>query len=261
MSPRVTSHPPKVPHTLQIYTFFNHVVNPPPLLEAPLCLAGCPIGPFRVVLVPSWCLPSCPKGSFLPPWCFPGASQAVQLILSCLPGASQAVQLVLSCLPDASLAPLRLSKWSFPASLAPPCQRHELLFKGQSVLRAASRGAHPRICREPSRSPLKLYLKFYKIRRPSKTGIRSAILCDESPGCRAGFDPFLPPWRLTSCPMSPFLPPWCLSGCPNVSSLPPWRLASCPISPFRTREAPGRQEIAHWTACEAPGKLQGGSKI
>ena len=104
-SPRVTSHPPKVPYTLQIYTFFHHVVNPSPLLEAPWCLAGCPIGSFRS------------------PWCFPGAPQAAQLILSCVPGASQAVQLVLSCLPGASLVPLRLSKWSFPASLVLPCQR------------------------------------------------------------------------------------------------------------------------------------------
>ena len=42
---------------------------------------------LQVSLVPPWCLPSCPNGSFLPPWCLPGASQAVQLILSCLPGA------------------------------------------------------------------------------------------------------------------------------------------------------------------------------
>ena len=101
-SPRVTSHPPKVPYTLQIYTFFHHVVNPSPLLEAPWCLAGCPIGSFRS------------------PWCFPGAPQAAQLILSCLPGASQAVQLVLSCLPGASLVPLRLSNWLFPVFLVPP---------------------------------------------------------------------------------------------------------------------------------------------
>ena len=59
---------------------------------------------LQVSLVPPWCLPGCPNGSFLPPWCLPGASQAVQLILSCFPGASQAVQLILSCLPGASQA-------------------------------------------------------------------------------------------------------------------------------------------------------------
>ena len=143
---------------------------------------------LQVSLVPPWCLPGCPNGSFLPPWCLPGASQAVQLILSCLPGASigcpngsflppwclagcpidpflpfwrlascsngsflplwclpgasQAGQLILSCLPGAS------ESWSFPASLVPLCQRE---------FKAAGRGAHPRICREPGRSPLKLY--------------------------------------------------------------------------------------------------------
>ena len=157
MSPRVTSHPPKVPHTLQIYTLFNHVVNPPPLLEAPLVPRRLSNWSFPVVLVPSWCLPSCPKGSFLPPWCFPGASQAVQLILSCLPGASQAVQLVLSCLPGAPQAVQMVLSCLPGASLSKAILCSELLFKGQRVLRAANRGARPRICREPSRSPLKLY--------------------------------------------------------------------------------------------------------
>ena len=103
VSPRVTSHPPKVPYTLQIYTFFNHVVNPSPLLEAPWCLAGCPIGSFRS----PWCFPGAPQAAQLILSCLPGASQAVQLVLSCLPclpGASQAVQLILSCLPGASLS-------------------------------------------------------------------------------------------------------------------------------------------------------------
>ena len=95
----------------------------------PWCLAGCPIDPFLLPwglpcpidpflppFLPPWCLAGCPNGSFLPPWCLPGAS-----------------------------------KWSFPASLAPPCQ---LEF---SLCWAAGRSAHPRICREPGRSPLKLY--------------------------------------------------------------------------------------------------------
>ena len=103
VSPRVTSHPPKVPYTLQIYTFFNHVVNPSPLLARgsvvprrlsnwffpvslvlpwrpagcpidpflpPWCLASCPISPF-LPPVPPWCLSGCPIDPFLPPWCFP----------------------------------------------------------------------------------------------------------------------------------------------------------------------------------------------
>ena len=51
--------------------------------------------------------------------------------------------MVLSCLPGASLSKAIL--------------RSERHFKGQSVLRAANREAYPRICREPGRSPLKLY--------------------------------------------------------------------------------------------------------
>ena len=62
-------------------------------LVPPWCLPGCPNGSF----LPPWCLAGCPIDAFLPPWCI----QAVQLILSCLPGVSQAVQMV------------------FPASLVP----------------------------------------------------------------------------------------------------------------------------------------------
>ena len=110
-SPQVTSHPPKVPYTLQIYTFFNHVANPSPLLV-----------PRRLQFILS-SFPGASQAVQVVLSCLPGASQAVQLILSCLPGASQAVQVVLSYLPGASLVPLRLSKLSFPVSLAPPCQR------------------------------------------------------------------------------------------------------------------------------------------
>ena len=114
-SPRVTSHPPKVPYTLQTFTFFESRGQIFSSSGASLA----PIHPFQS----PWCLPGCPNGSILPPWCLPGASQAVQLILCCLPGASQAVQLIVSCLPGASLVPLKLSKLSFPVSLAPLCQR------------------------------------------------------------------------------------------------------------------------------------------
>ena len=112
----------------------------------PWCLPGCPSDPF----LPPWCFASCPKNPFLPPWCL----QAVQMVLSCLPGASLSKAILCS-------------------------EQH---FKGQFVLRAANRGAHPRVCRKPGRSPLKLYQKLYKIRRPSKAEIRSAILCYEPPG-------------------------------------------------------------------------------
>ena len=167
------------------------------------CLPGASLVPQIDPFLAPWCLASCP-------------------ILSCFPGASQAVQMVLSCLPGASLSKALLcSKWPF---------------KGQSVLRAAGREAHPRICREPGRSPLKLYYNSDKIRRPSETGIRSVILCYErafkgKPVPREGQR--LPgasqaPW---SFPVS-LLPPWCLPGCPNGSFLPlvpPWCLAGCPI--------------------------------
>ena len=68
---------------------------------------------------PPWSLAGCLTSPFLPPWCLPGASQAVQLVLSCLPNASW-------CLPGCPIDPflppwrLRLSNWSFPASLALP---------------------------------------------------------------------------------------------------------------------------------------------
>ena len=134
-SPQVTSHPPKVPYTLQIYTIFNHVVNPSPLLEAPWCLAGCPIGPFQS----PWCLPGCPNGSFLPgtslvpprlsKWSFP-ASLVVQVVLSCLPGGPIGPFLPSWCLflppwwlpgcPSGPFLPPWWSKWPFPATLVPP---------------------------------------------------------------------------------------------------------------------------------------------
>ena len=61
-----------------------------------------------------------------PPWCLSGCPSGP---FSCLPGAS----------------------------LSKAIRRSERPSKGQPVLRAAGRGAHPRICREPGRSPLKLY--------------------------------------------------------------------------------------------------------
>ena len=183
--------------------------------------------------------------------CLPGASQAVQLILSCLPGASQAVQMVrsyfpgaslavrwiLSCLPGASQA-VQMVLSCFPgASLSKAILCSERHCKGQSVLRAANRGAHPRICREPGRSPLKLYCKLYKIWRPSKTGTRSAILCDELPWCLPG----------GPCPMDPVLPPWCLSGCPNGPFLPPWCL------PVKGDNLPGASQAVQMALSCLPG--------
>ena len=71
------------------------------------------------------------QASLVPPWCL----QVALSCLWCLPGASQAVQLILS---------LHVKGNSVCAGQpAPPW--------------AAGRGAHPRICREPGRSPLKLY--------------------------------------------------------------------------------------------------------
>ena len=89
--------------------------------------------------------------------CLPGTSQAVQMALSCLPGASQAVEMVLSYLPSmdpflppwcltsipASLVPFRLSKWFFPASLVPPCQRQSCAPSG--ILKASLRYGQPTV--------------------------------------------------------------------------------------------------------------------
>ena len=148
-SPRVTSHPPKVPYTLQIYTLFNHVVNPYPLLEAPWCLAGCPIGSFRSL----WCPAGCPIDPFLPPWCLASCPIDPFLLTGRLARATGsqpwsppqdlprtkpiAIEIVLKViqnpepfqngdsignpalqsLPGASLVLPTLPKWFFPASL------------------------------------------------------------------------------------------------------------------------------------------------
>ena len=117
---------------------------------ASLCLAGCPIDPFLPPCAsqesfPASLVPSgCPNGPFLPPWCLSGCPNGPFLLPWCLP------------------------------------EQH---FKAQSVLRAAGRGAHPRIYREPGRSPLKLLDKIWRL---LKTGIRSAILCYKSPRCLPG---------------------------------------------------------------------------
>ena len=76
------------------------------------------------------------------------------------------VSRVLFFIPPPSLS-FPPSPWSvavFPVLFSSPSCRpilcygcSERPFQGQSVLRAAGRGAHPRICREPGRSPLKLY--------------------------------------------------------------------------------------------------------
>ena len=152
-SPRVTSHPPKVPHTLQIYTFFPSRGQPfsssrgslvprrlsnwsfPVALVLPCCLRGCPNGSF----LPYWCLAGCPMDPFLPPWCLASCPMNPFLPPWCLSGC-----------PHGPFLP----SW---CSLSKAILCSERPFKGQSVLRAANRGVHPRICREPGRSPLKLY--------------------------------------------------------------------------------------------------------
>ena len=118
---------------------------------------------FPASLVPHWCLAGCPIDPFLPPWCLPSCRNGSFLPPWCLPGASQAVR----CLP----------------------------VKSKPVVRA-----DPRTCHAPGRSPLKLYQKLDKIRRPSKTGIRSAFPYSESP------------WCLPGCSHGSFQPPWCLPG-------------------------------------------------
>ena len=140
--------------------------------------------------------------------------------------------MVLSYLPGASLVPRWLSDGSFPASLVPRERSNEsflaieIVLKGNPVLRAANghaTGSQPcRICRE---SPLKLYLEIYKIRRSSKTGIRSAILCANGS--------FLPPWCLPGASQAVQLILSCLPGAsqavqmvlsclPGASLVPRW---------------------------------------
>ena len=58
--------------------------------------SGFPIGPF----LPPWCLLGCPLGLFLPPWCLRLSNWSFPASLV----PPRTVQLVLSCLPGASQA-------------------------------------------------------------------------------------------------------------------------------------------------------------
>ena len=110
-----------------------------PWFLPPWCLAGCPISPF----LPPWCLPSCLSRPFrstgLPVESrfSTGARLCLTLIqFQCRsarfaanpgvaprpvvqPGKSVTISPFLP--PWISLVPSRLSKWSFPTILAPPC--------------------------------------------------------------------------------------------------------------------------------------------
>ena len=131
---------------------------------ASLCLAGCPIDPFLppcasqesfpAFVVPSklskWSFPASlvplrlsPIDPFLPPWCRP---LSPFLPPWCLSGCPNGLFLPPWCLSGCPNGPF-LPPWCLP-------EQH---FTGQSVLRAAGRGAHPKIYREPGRSALKLY--------------------------------------------------------------------------------------------------------
>ena len=210
----------------------------------PWCLADCPIDPFlppwclqavQMVLscLPgasqtvqmvlsclsgaSWCLPGCPNGPFLPPWCL----ASCQMVLSCLPGASQAVQLILSCLPHprkrsnesflASLVPLRLSKWSLPASLVPPCQRN-------SVCLGSRPWRPPQDL--PRTGPFAIEIVLKVRQNPAPFQSRDSI---GNPALKVSLVPprlskwlfpasLVPPWCLARCPIDPFLPPWCFQA-------------------------------------------------
>ena len=116
-------------------------------------------------------------------------------------------------------------------------------FKGQPVLRAADRGAHPRICREPGRSPLKLYSNLDKIRRPSK--IESTRVAKPRG-----------PLEEESVPRKP------LEEDPVLRA--PRRLQKSIWTPGRHQAGKdlwtawgGEQERTIWTAREAPGRHQG----
>ena len=101
---------------------------------------------FPASLVPPWCLASCPMSPFLPPWCL--SSCPIPFLLPwCLSG----------CPNGPFLPPWRL-----------PVKGPERHFKDQPVLRAANRGAHPRICREPCLPGASL---------------SKAILCPGCPAC------------------------------------------------------------------------------
>ena len=83
--------------------------------------------------------------------------------MASLQGTREAGKNLLDSLGGTREAPGRQEKTYWTAWEAPGRhQEHEggareRAFKGQPVLRAASRGVHRRICREPGRSPLKLH--------------------------------------------------------------------------------------------------------
>ena len=154
------------------------------------------------------------------------------MILSCLPGASQAVQLIVSCLPGASLVPLRLSKWSFPASLVPPCQRQSCAPSG--TLKASLCYGQPTVEPTPGFAANRAvrhsncFSSYTKSGAPPKPGFDRQACATSLPGaspvlprrCQLFFPASLvPPWCLAGCPTDPFLPPWCLPGASQAVQL------------------------------------------
>ena len=172
--------------------------------------------------------------------------------------------MVLSYLPGASLVPRWLSDKSFPASLVPRKLSNEsfpaslvllrlstwsfplwcLLVRGNPVLACAT-GSQPWSPPQdlPRTGPIatEIVLKLCKIRRPSKIGIRSAIVRRVS---------LVPPWYLPGGANGSFLPPWCLAGI--LSCLPGASQAVQMVLSY----LPGASLAVRWILSCLPGASQ-----
>ena len=117
--------------------------------------------------------------------------------------------MVLSCLRGASLAKAILCS-----------KRH---FKGQSVLRIANRGAHPKDL--PRTGPIAIEIVLKVIQNPAPFQNRDSIgnlvrrVFLVPPSCFLGGanSSFLPRWCLAGCLIDPFLPSWYLPGASRLS--------------------------------------------
>ena len=200
----------------------------------PWCLAGC-----QISCLP-WCLSGCPNGPFLPPWCLPVKGNSI--CRSNLPRTRPlAIEIVLKvrqnpapfqnrdsignpvlqvslvspwCLPgkpNGSFLPPW--KWSFPASLVPPCQR-------EGCPNGPVLGSRPwRPPQDlPRTGPLAIEIILKVRQNPAPFQSRDSI---GNPVLEVSL---VPPWCLPGCPIGSFLPPWCLADCPIDPFLLPWRV-------------------------------------
>ena len=187
--------------------------------------------------------------------------------------------MVLSYLPGASLVPRWLSDGSFPASLVPRKLSNEsfpaslallrlstwsfplwcLLVRGNPVLACAT-GSQPWSPPQdlPRTGPIatEIVLKLCKIRRPSKIGIRSAIVRRVS---------LVPPWYLPGGANGSFLPPGASQAVQLILSCLRWILSCLPGASQAVQMVlsylPGASLAVRWILSCLPGASQAVQRV